>query len=282
MNRQITPGVSKQRKSNKNKPKTKLSKTDKNVRPLVLSNQPRQFGKMQVCRFPPGYGFPDKLECVLRYNTTLKFTGVTTGTAQVWRMNSLFDPDLTGTGHQPQQYDQLSAVYSQYCVIASQAKMQISDTSNAAGAVVALYSDKDVSTSLMENLKEGRWAKFIDISANAGIDRLTLNFPPVDHSMIHGQKILDSDPFNYQAVTSNPTDVVFLITKVSAIDLTTGTDIFINYDLTFNCIFKELTVNTESLVERVSRNSMAFATRKRNSSLTPDSRNLSSNVSYVK
>ena len=281
MNRQITPGVAQKKKANKSR-KTKLSKSDKNVRPLILSNQAKQFGKMQVSRFPPGYGFPDKLECVLRYNTTYKFAGAITGTAQVWRMNSLFDPDLTGTGHQPQQFDQLSAVYSQYCVVASQVKMQVSDTSNVAAQMVGLYSDKDVSANSAENLREGRWAKFLDISANAGIDRLSLNFPPVDHSMIHGQKSLDSDPNNYQSVTSNPTDVVFFITKVSSIDLINAADVFVNYDLTFNCIFKELTVNTESLVERVSRNNLAFASRKRSSSITPGSHNLLSNVSYVR
>lgn len=281
MNKQIIPGVSKMKKAGKTR-KSKLSQSDKNVRALILCNQSKQFGKMQVSRFPPGFGFPDKLECVLRYNTTLKFSGVTTGTAQVWRMNSLFDPDLTGTGHQPQQFDQLSAVYSQYCVIASQVKMQIMDTSTNAGAMVGLYSDKDNSANTTENLKEGRWAKFLDFSANAGINRLSLNFPPVDHSMIHGQKLLDSDPNNYQAVTTNPTDVVFFIVKCSSIDLIASADIFVNFDLTFNCIFKELTVNTESLVERVSRNNLAFVSRKRSSSITPGSHNLSSNVSYVK
>lgn len=35
---------------------------------------------------------------------------------QQMRLNSLFDPDLTGAGHQPYCFDQYSALYASYCV----------------------------------------------------------------------------------------------------------------------------------------------------------------------
>ena len=38
------------------------------------------------------------------------------GTERVWRLNSLFDPDLTGVGHQPYYYDQVSFLYMFYRV----------------------------------------------------------------------------------------------------------------------------------------------------------------------
>jgi hypothetical protein len=40
------------------------------------------------------------------------------GTQQAWRLNSLFDPNLTGTGHQPYGFDQLAALYQRYLVYA--------------------------------------------------------------------------------------------------------------------------------------------------------------------
>ncbi len=40
----------------------------------------------------------------------------TFGTEQVFRLNSLFDPDLTGTGHQPFGFDQLTPIYGRYAV----------------------------------------------------------------------------------------------------------------------------------------------------------------------
>lgn len=73
----------------------------------------------------PDYGYPDKLVTKLRYvdNLSLSGAGSTVG-SNVFRMNSCFDPDLSGVGHQPMYFDQLcgpvgTAPYSRYRVISS-------------------------------------------------------------------------------------------------------------------------------------------------------------------
>lgn len=40
-------------------------------------------------------------------------------TTYAFRTNSLFDPDWTGTGHQPYRFDQLAAIYRKYTVVGS-------------------------------------------------------------------------------------------------------------------------------------------------------------------
>lgn len=55
----------------------------------------------------------------LRYAETFSLsTGAAgiLGTSQVMRLNSVYDPNSTGTGHQPYGYDQLSAFYQSYIV----------------------------------------------------------------------------------------------------------------------------------------------------------------------
>lgn len=62
-------------------------------------------------------GFPDRLATKLVYADVVELA-MTSGGASTWsfRLNSLFDPDYTGTGHQPMWHDQFSAVYRNYRV----------------------------------------------------------------------------------------------------------------------------------------------------------------------
>ncbi len=63
---------------------------------------------------------PQMLKTKMRYAAVVALTngGITGvfGTEYVFRLNSLFDPDLTSTGHQPYGFDQLSLFYGSYRV----------------------------------------------------------------------------------------------------------------------------------------------------------------------
>lgn len=67
----------------------------------------------------PRIGFLDPHKYVrLKYTDIFSFTLATlTGTNQIMNLNSLFDPDRTGTGHQPYGFDQLAALYNRYRVL---------------------------------------------------------------------------------------------------------------------------------------------------------------------
>jgi len=74
----------------------------------------------------------------VRWNKTLLYGQLNTltagasglfGTEQVFRLNSLFDPDLTGTGHQPYGFDTLASLYYRYKVRAVRVMVRFSDPS---------------------------------------------------------------------------------------------------------------------------------------------------------
>jgi len=67
---------------------------------------------------------------------TFKYTDVVTsslattvGSSQVYNLNSLFDPDRTGTGHQPYGFDQMSALYNRYRVLNTRWRIVFSPSS---------------------------------------------------------------------------------------------------------------------------------------------------------
>lgn len=60
---------------------------------------------------------PLTLRCKMPYVDHFIFdNAVTTNGYQKWRINSMFDPDITNVGHQPRGFDQMSALYQRYMV----------------------------------------------------------------------------------------------------------------------------------------------------------------------
>ncbi len=64
-----------------------------------------------------GLVYPKSRSVTLRYHQTGSFTCAAGALgSQVFRANSLYDPDYTGTGHQPLGFDQWAAFYRTYVV----------------------------------------------------------------------------------------------------------------------------------------------------------------------
>lgn len=75
--------------------------------------------KYRIPRFK--LGLPEKIFIKYRYCDYLSFSG--TNDAYVYRCNSLYDPDYTGGGHQPRNFDQMSSIYAKYSVNAFKFKI---------------------------------------------------------------------------------------------------------------------------------------------------------------
>lgn len=74
---------------------------------------------------PLCHGFPRSLITKLKYieaPATFTTVGVTPQT-NIYRANSIFDPDFTGIGHQPLFYDTYAAIYQNYRVIGSKIRV---------------------------------------------------------------------------------------------------------------------------------------------------------------
>jgi len=66
-----------------------------------------------------GFAFPERYKTVLRYYDVFTLASAAYSGTYVFNANSLFDPDRTGTGHQPRGFDQLAGAnvpYNRYLV----------------------------------------------------------------------------------------------------------------------------------------------------------------------
>lgn len=128
----------------------------------------------------------------LNYVQVVTLTGAiagVTGTVQQFRLNSVFDPDLTGVGHQPYGYDTITGLYSVYKVMYVDVEVEfIQPDTQVAGTygVVCLQSTNDafaVGGKSLQTLDEkpNCWTGLIPIGA--GQNRAVCKFSMPLHEL---------------------------------------------------------------------------------------------------
>lgn len=105
----------------------------------VYARKPQVFAKKKKTTHTPelmevaAFGLPRTLgtlptvvKCSFKYGDIYNIASGATGVsnAHVFSCNGLYDPDITGVGHQPRGFDQIMALYDHYTVIASKIKVQ--------------------------------------------------------------------------------------------------------------------------------------------------------------
>jgi len=100
-----------------------------------------------------GDGMPDEFYTTLKYNDTVQITGA--GVSIHTYQSSLYDPDLTGSGHQPMYRDQFAEFYGKYQVLGITAHLSFSNTQGSIGLnVYAFWSDAPPSSPSINDIAE--------------------------------------------------------------------------------------------------------------------------------
>lgn len=109
-------------------------------RPMVVSRIPRplSFGRT---------AFPLRLANTIRYSEVITMaTDVNGKASHAFGCNSLYDPNVGGTGHQPLYFDQLSAIYDHYLAMKSRIKLTLMTTDNLTeNSIYTITIDDDAS-----------------------------------------------------------------------------------------------------------------------------------------
>lgn len=157
------------------------------------------------------YGLPDEFTTRLRYVDVYTLTSTSGAIGkQVMRMNGLFDPDFTGTGHQPYYFDQLAALYGRYQVMGSKLTAEFSPVANAIATaqpsgpiLVGAFSDSDGTvSSTVSTLLETSAVKACFLGNQHGgnnVKTLTVTYSPERDLGLAG----DDDTLS-AAISTNP------------------------------------------------------------------------------
>lgn len=151
------------------------------------------------------------------------------GTEQVFNMNGLFDPDLTGGTHQPYAYDQIAALYSKYVVT----KLDVEIHSNLPSAtpdayVLGLFAQGDATFSGLTGLavtdvieKQGGSALWLASTGAPTIDRFSVNIPSLV-GLTREEYVGQADGRWGGTATTNPASPVYLRCALANLTSTTS------------------------------------------------------------
>jgi len=197
---------------------------------------------VRVPRASIGIGFPEQLRTTLRYSESYDIGAATFGTTkQFVSANGIFDPNITGTGHQPLGFDQLMAVYNHYVVLGSTIKATFfgrEDTNASQSSVVGIYADDSAANSytaegLIEGSGRNKWAV---ITAS---DQIATLYDKYKSSVVFS-KVPMADSTQKGSVSANPSEVhAWCLWNFN--QASTTESVYVTVDVEYDVVFFERT-----------------------------------------
>lgn len=188
----------------------------------------------------------------LRYSTSMSLAS-TSGVvvSYVFAANGLFDPDVTGTGHQPMGFDEMMLYYNHYCVYSCEC-IVIAKGASANKMTVCVRQDAAATPiTVIDRIVElgGSVIEYLELGATSGsTKRLEAS---IDIARLQGisRSALTADSTLRGSVTANPSELSYFHVQVWDAAGQTGT---VNCDVILNFVaaFIEPRDITESLASR--------------------------------
>lgn len=149
------------------------------------------------------------------YSTKFSIDPATLGVVSLYqfRLNSLFDPDLTGVGTQPVGFDQYAALYEKYRVYEASYKVCFYNTSTTRPIIVGCQScdDSSTTTDLERIIQNGQCEWDLLTPAGGSHDKIIFT-GTIDLASAQGQTKAQfwSDDVNEALMSANPTEAYTL------------------------------------------------------------------------
>lgn len=230
----------------------RLSRTNNNYRSIGNNRSYRRkrlyYSRKptNICKFPKAGVIPQLL-IPLRYSQTITLSCTSGAVAyHQFRCNSLYDPDYTTTGTQPMLYDQLSAIWTKYCVYGCKVNAEfITPTASSPTQVTLRPSVTSSAPSDNDAEAERRWGRTAVIMKETNKAILS---EYIDIGQVYGynkSQIITDDTFT-SLNTGNPLNIVYLNVVAKPLDNSTTTTVYVHLTMTFYTLFRQVYDQTPS------------------------------------
>lgn len=166
--------------------------------------------------------------------------------AYVLSANGLYDPNITGIGHQPTGFDQLMAIYGDYCVVKSTIKVSAVNADSTVPAVICLsiQSTSGTTTQIGQYIENQDcvW-KNLGLSSASSIAQLSLT---CDMRKQANQDVYNESSYSGDS-TANPAIQKYYHIAVCAADFTSNLGaVYVNVQIDYDVYFRDQKLNTLS------------------------------------
>lgn len=179
-----------------------------------------------MSKFSSRTGFGNRKTIKMIYSEKFNLGGALLGAPSVYqfRLNSIYDPNYTGTGHQPTTHDQMALIFENYCVTDVRYKISMVNTENTVAGLVAIQVTDvvDAVGNITTLIEQGQceWRPLGVLNGDYGVAVFT---GQVDIPKLHGKpraQYMD-DAANISSFGASPVDLSYLNIYLS--EASTGT-----------------------------------------------------------
>lgn len=129
----------------------------------------------------PGLIVPDKLVTTMVYSGVVNYAPGLPAEDRSWNMNSIFDPDRSGVGHQPLGRDQLATFYNRYRVLSCKWEVDMIPASAAGAYALVIVPNNEnagiagnIDTAIESPYAKYKWSQYQHTGASTGANALRL------------------------------------------------------------------------------------------------------------
>lgn len=191
---------------------------------------------------------PDRTMVTMKYNEDIKLLLSANGLmgSHLFFCNSIFDPNVTGIGHQPMGHDQYANFYKKYVVVGatitatfkSFASSQATNdpVTNATIAITTIQGTSGVISNPTELLENNR-TSYKNICVQRPFQKITKRFSP---KVFFGlNKILDNESYGANFGTNPTEDAYWQISGFNPTAPGNPTNLYVNIAIKYTCVLRE-------------------------------------------